>query len=63
MRDPAEVPQHEIVPPDLDEELPESGTTFAVPAPDRERMYGEFDGIPPQAATARNMANRRRVIE
>jgi len=36
---------------------------FELPAPGRERMYGRFDGIPPQAATQRNIANRRRVIE
>ena len=43
-------------------ETPEADD-FEVPAPGRERLYGRFDGIPPQASTARNMANRRRVIE
>lgn len=36
---------------------------FELPSPGRERLYGRFDGIPPQAATRRNIANRRRVIE
>jgi hypothetical protein len=41
----------------------EGGAAFALPAPGRERLYGRFDGIPPQAATQRNITNRRRVIE
>ena len=36
---------------------------FELPAPGRERLYGRFDEIPPQASTRRNLANRRRVIE
>lgn len=36
---------------------------FGLPTPGRERLYGRFDGVPPQAVTARNLANRRRVIE
>jgi Glu-tRNA(Gln) amidotransferase subunit E-like FAD-binding protein len=64
VRDPHIVPQTgEHEPAELDEELPEAGTTFALPTPGRERMYGTFDGIPPQASTARNLAARRRVIE
>lgn len=49
--------------PVLDEELPEAGTTFALPTPGRERIYGTFDGIPPGASTMCNVVNRHRVIE
>jgi hypothetical protein len=64
MRDPEIVPSApEPEPAELDDELPEAGTTFALPAPGRERLYGGFDGIPSQVATARNLAARRRVIE
>lgn len=67
MREPHVVPDDDVSretsPAELDEELPESGTTLALPAEGRERIYGGFDGIPPQASTARNLAARRRVIE
>ena len=44
-------------------EMQERKAGFALPAPGRERLYGRFDEIPPQASTARNLANRRRVIK
>ena len=60
VRDPEIVPQTgEPKPAERDEE----GAEFTLPVPGRERLYGGFDGIPPQASTIRNLAARRRVIE
>lgn len=69
MRDPDVVTPEQVPMPELDDESQiEAEPTFALPQrePDGsrdERLYGTFDGLPPQASTAHNLANRRRVIE